>query len=230
MDAETPPRKPAWLEMLGDGRILSQKEMLGLGAHPQTLRRMVDAGKLANPGHGLYQIASFCEDFNAFDQFAVVAKISPTAVIWLLSAAQHHEITQVMPDGIYAVVKSDQQWRIIPGGDFGFTEVKVTRLTDERNFTVGIERSKIYGVDVAMTSPARTIVDLWRYSVLNPRMQQQFVKIDEETFFDAMAAFSRKYGDDGIGHVTSTADSFGILERMMPHLKSFEAGSRMARP
>jgi hypothetical protein len=230
MDAQVPKNKTAWLDTLNDGRILSQRELVTLGAHPQTLRRMVDAGKLSNPGHGLYQVATFATEFNELEQFAIIAKIAPTSIIWLLSAAQHHGITQVMPDGIYAAVKADQQWRIIPGGNFGFTEVRVSRLSNERNFSVGIERTKVFGIDVSITSPARTIVDMWRYSTLNPRLSQENVKIDEETFFDAMAAFSSKYGEDGLGSVTSIADEFRVLERMMPHLKSFEAGSRMMRP
>lgn len=224
-------KESGWLAALSDGKILSHKELVELGAHPQTLRRMVEANRLANPGHGLYQSVEAAAEFNELDQYAVIAKIAPTSVIWLLSAAQYHGITQVMPDGIYAAVKASQRSNIIPGGAFGYTDVKVSRLANEKNFTVGIEKVRVHGIDVSITSPARTIVDMWRYSVLNGALQQRYVKIDEETFYDAMASYSSKFEDqDGLAGITSMASEFGILEAMMPHLKSFEAGAKMMRP
>jgi predicted transcriptional regulator of viral defense system len=225
-------QKPrSWMTVLSDGRILSQKELVELGAHPQTLRRMVEAYELANPAHGLYQSIEAASEFNELDQFAVIAKIAPTSMIWLLSAAQHHGITQVMPDGIYTALRSYERGIIVPGGTFGDIDVKVTRLANEKNFTVGIEKTAVHGVEVSITSAARTIVDMWRYSVLNTALQLRFVKIDEETVYDAMASYVSKSGDQtGLADITSMASEFGVLDAMMPHLKAFEAGFRMARP
>jgi len=219
-----------WLNRLADGGMHSLKELVRYGAHPQTLRRMVDAGRLVNPAHGLYQAAEAASEFTAFEQFAVIAKVAPGSLIWLLSAAQFHEITQVMPDGIYTAVRTSQRGVITPGGEFGFTEVKVTRLANEASFNIGVDQVKIRGVDVAVTSPERTIVDMWRYSVMNTKLQQRYVKIDEETFFDAMASYASKFEEDGLSKISAMALEFGVFESMAPHLKSFEAGSKMVRP
>lgn len=217
-----------WLNSLSDGRIMSYGELVKLGAHPQTLRRMVSANLLASPGQGLYQ--SIDAEFDPFEQFAAISKMAPVSIIWLLSAAQYHEITQVMPTGIFVAVPTAKRSTIATGASFG-AEIQVTRLTNELSFSAGIEKITIHGVEVPITTAPRTVFDLWRYSVLNKNLQQRYVKIDEETFYDAMSSYLSKFGEDeGVAGIVQIASEFGALDAMIPHIKSFEAGARMARP
>jgi len=215
------------LELLSDGQIRSLKELRELGVSPQTLRRLVENGEIENPGLGLYQVPR--QDLDPRDCLAAIAKLVPVSMVWMLSAAAIHGITQDMPANLWLAVPKTHRGTIGPGAAFDGPPLNVTRLARENDFEIGVETVKIRGVDVRITKPERTVVDMWRYSTLNTSVQAQARKIDDETFLDALTNYlSPDRGGGDLASVAEMADKFGVLAGMEPHLKAvnFVAGMR----
>lgn len=203
------------LDALADGTIKTLRDLRDLGVSPQTLRRMVDDGRIASPGLGLYQ--SVHVEFDEREQLATVARLVPSSVVWLLSAAAVHRITQVMPSDIWIAVPPTHRGSV----EMGLATVRATRLSRPRDLEVGIETVTVRGVDVRVTNPARTVVDLWRFSTFNKSIQSQFRKIDDETFLDALSNYlSPDRGNGNIAELADMADLFGVLEQMDAQLKT----------
>jgi predicted transcriptional regulator of viral defense system len=203
------------LEALSDGRIRSLREMRDLGASPQTLRRMVDDGRISSPGLGLYQSADAA--FDEREQFAAVSRAVPSSIVWLLSAAALHRITQVMPADIWIAVPGTHRGSV----EMGMTSIRATRLSRARDLEIGIDTVTVHGVDVRVTNPARTVVDLWRYSTFNESIQSQFRKIDDESFLDALANYlSPDRFNGSMDDLVEMADAFGVLRGMQAQLKT----------
>jgi len=210
------------LDALADGAIKTLGDLRGLGVSPQTLRRMVDDGRIASPGLGLYQAADV--EFDEREQFASVARVVPSSVVWLLSAAAIHRITQVMPSDIWIAVPPSHRGSV----EMGLTPVRATRLSRPRDLEVGIETVTVHGVEVRVTNPARTVVDLWRFSTFNKAIQQQFRKIDDETFLDALSNYlSPDRGNGSLEELSGMAERFGVLEAMDAQLKTANYRSGM---
>jgi len=209
-------------DALADGTIKTLKDLRELGVSPQTLRRMVDDGRIASPGLGLYQSADV--EFDEREQFATLARLVPSSVVWLLSAAALHRITQVMPSDIWIAVPASHRGSV----EMGMTTVRATRLSRPRDLEVGIESVTVHGVEVRVTNPARTVVDLWRFSTFNKAIQSQFKKIDDETFLDALSNYlSPDRGNGNMNDLTEMAERFGVLESMDAQLKTLNHMSSM---
>jgi len=202
------------LDALADGKIRTMRELTDLGVSPQTLRRMVADGRISAPALGLYQ--SVNPPFDEREQFAAVTRLSPSCVVWLLSAAAIHRITEVMPSDIWIAVPANHRGSV----EMGLATVRATRLSRPSDLAVGIEVINVHGVDVRVTSPARTVVDLWRYSTLNRSLQAQFQKVDDATFLDALANYlSPHRGGGEVADLADMAERLGVLDAMEPQLK-----------
>lgn len=140
---------------LAGKRILQSKELEARGVSRMQLRRLVAEGVLERTQRGLYMAKDFPVD--AHISLAEVTARSPKAVIGLLSALRFHELTTENPSDVYIM---------LPVG------TKRPRMTNPRlevswtkpeMLVSGIEEHVICGVKVRITSPARTVVDCFKY-------------------------------------------------------------------
>jgi len=143
------------LELLGTRSMMRLKDFSAQGIDPETLARLVREGIVVRPARGLYQLADGSAD--ARRVLAEAAALVRKGVICLVSALQFHGLTLQMPSSVWMAIERTA-WR--PRIDY--PPIRFVRFTGPA-LSEGIERHRIEGVEVAITDPARTIVDCFRY-------------------------------------------------------------------
>lgn len=141
--------------------LLSRRPVLRLrdfAAHrigSETLARLVREGTVVRPARGLYQLVDAPTD--ASRTLVEAAALVPRGVICLVSALQFHGMTLQMPLSVWMAI-GRTAWR----PRIAYPPMRFVRFTGTA-LTEGVERHRIEGIEVAMTDPARTIVDCFRY-------------------------------------------------------------------
>ena len=134
----------------------SQLEQVGIPYHK--LRQLEARNVVERVGRGLYRLAD-AELTERYSIASVCARV-PNAIVCLLSALQVHEIGTQLPR---------QVWIAIPHkARAPHLEVTGTRLVrfSGAALSYGVEKTVFEGVPARITSPARTIVDCFRYERL----------------------------------------------------------------
>ena len=143
------------VQLLRDRGVARMRELAAAGVTATTVTRMKKAGEMIQLGRGLYQLPD--APASAHHDLAVVAKAVPTGVICLVSALAFHELTDVIPARVWtAIGPKDRK------PNLEYPALQIVRFSDE-HLAHGIKRHKIDGVAVSITTPTRTIVDLFRY-------------------------------------------------------------------
>jgi len=119
------------------------------------LTRLTREGLVRRVGRGLYEVAD--ADWSAHHSLAEVAKRVPNGVVCLLSALQFHELTTQLPFEVWLAV--DPKARVPRGLTVAIRLLRFSGVA----LSEGVEEHGIDGVAVHITSPARTVVDCFRY-------------------------------------------------------------------
>ena len=135
--------------------IFRLKEAKAAGVHPEQVRRLTREGHLTRLGRGLYASAS--SEPGEYHTLAEVAKRVPKGIICLLTALRFHAIVTQHPRQVWLAV---DRLAAIPKLDVAPT--RIVRMSGAA-LTVGIEKHRIEGVTVQVTSPARTVVDCFKF-------------------------------------------------------------------
>lgn len=130
-------------------------EARALGLHPEQLRRLTDQGELTRLGRGLYAPASAAP--TEYHTLAEVATRVPKGIICLLTALRFHAIGTQHPREIWLAVDRRAG---IPRLDVA--PVRVVRISGAA-LTAGIDGHSVEGVTIRITSPARTVVDCFKF-------------------------------------------------------------------
>lgn len=130
-------------------------ELIKAGVTAATVSRMKKKGLILQLQRGLYQLPDASFDVN--HSLAEAAKLVPKGVVCLTSALAFHELTDTIPSRVWMAIGSkDRRPRAIqPPLQFVHFGQKV--------LTSGIKEHTIEGVRVRIYSPAKTVVDLFRY-------------------------------------------------------------------
>jgi len=119
------------------------------------LRTLLRRGQVAQVGRGLYRLAAV--EPNEMETVAMVASAVPGGILCLLSALQIHEIGTQSPHEVWiALDRKARKPTRLPA------KVRVVRFSGSM-LTYGIQTRSTLGVPVRVTSPARTVVDCFRY-------------------------------------------------------------------
>lgn len=163
------------------GTPLTTHELISMGISRGSITRLVEDGRLQRPIRGVYRTPR--ENDDQFYMWACVTKAYPEAVVCLFSAAVFHGMTESMGSTpCYALphsVRPVEGWAIEGGAQF-------LRLRNDRDLSLGVITTRIDGVDVSITSPERTLVDMFRYSSYFKRSQRMNTSVDPEGFQDAL--------------------------------------------
>ena len=119
------------------------------------LRRLCDRGVLEQVDRGIYRLAD--APVTELHSLAEVAVRVPQATVCLLSALQLHELTTEMPHAVWVMI--DRHARM---PKLSYPKLEVVRASG-RALTHGIETREVEGVEVRVTSPAKTVADCFRY-------------------------------------------------------------------
>ncbi len=135
--------------------IFRLTEARALGLHPEQVRRLTRQGHLTRLGRGLYTAASAVP--TEHHTLAEVAKRVPRGIVCLLTALRFHAIGTQHPREIWLAVDRRAG---VPRLDVA--PVRVVRISGAA-LVEGIEEHEVEGVTVRVTSPARTVVDCFRF-------------------------------------------------------------------
>lgn len=143
------------VELLKERGAMRRVELSDAGVHPETLARLMEAGILTRVTRGLYQLAN--ADITASHDLAEVAKRVPKGVICLISALQFHKLTLQMPSRVWLAIPSKARKPTI-----GYPPTRIVRF-GEQALSLGVQTHTIDGVSVPIFTPAKTVVDCFRF-------------------------------------------------------------------
>lgn len=215
------------LALLSGRGVWTTEALRDQGISIRTLRRMVADGYAENPALGLYRSAG--SEPGPWDQWAEVTARQPDCVICLVSAASFHGITLELPASIQIGIpmRAGHPPRM---GDL-YPEVEAIRWRKEENLVVGVDTHSIGGAEVKITSPARTAVDIWRYSVLNQTMPSRAQRITEETCADVISRYlDPDIGGGSTGELGAIARQLGCFDGLRPFLAWSSAQASISKP
>ncbi len=151
----TPPLTKARLDAAGVGAFFRPRDVLQLGVSFRQLQRLAAEGTVEKLGGGLYRLSEV--EPNEYETVAMVASAVPNAIVCLLTALSVHEIGTQLPSEVWiALDRKARKPRRVP------TRLRIVRFSGAM-LTYGVVKRSMLGVPVSITSPARTVVDCFRY-------------------------------------------------------------------
>jgi predicted transcriptional regulator of viral defense system len=137
------------------GGIIRTSQAIAKGIHPRNLYSLRAKGRIVPLSRGLYRLADLPDLGNP--DFSVVAARIPAAVICLVSALSFHGITTQVPHWVdIALPRGTKTPRL------DFPPLRIFRFS--RNIhKVGVKTHDVDGIAVHVYTPARTIVDCFKF-------------------------------------------------------------------
>lgn len=135
--------------------VLSASDLPPYKAPGVVLNRLYREGRLNRTGRGLYSLPNV--DLSEHHTLAEVAKRIPHGIVCLLSALRFHKLTTQSPYEIWVSIDVKARKPRIDSPRIHFVRFSGAALTH------GIEKIKIEGVPVQITSPAKTVADCFKY-------------------------------------------------------------------
>ena len=143
------------LEAAGIGAFFRPRDIEAIGVPYRRLRGLVAAGAVENLGGGLYRLAEV--EPTELETVAMVAAAVPHAIVCLMTALRVYEIGTESPHEVWiAINRKARRPARVPA------QIRVVWFS-KAMLTYGVVRRPMLGVPVAITSPARTVVDCFRY-------------------------------------------------------------------
>lgn len=200
------------ISLLQERGIARLSEFIAAGITSATIARMEKRGELLQLGRGLYQLPD--ADLDANHSLAEAAKRVPKGVICLVSALAFHELTDTIPSHVWMAIGS-KDWRPkVDSPPLQFVRFGLKVLN------VGIEEHLIEGVTVRIYSPAKTVVDLFRYR------QREGVRFQQSTGLNLAVEGMREAlrgGKATPAEMAAYANDAGIWKIVQPYLETLTA-------
>jgi len=143
------------LKKAGVGTFFRPGQLKPLGISYPRLQDFVAAGAVEKVGGGLYRLAA--AEPRELETVAMVAAAVPAGVICLLSALRIHGIGTQSPHEVWLALDRKARKPQRPPA-----KVRIVRFSGPM-LRYGVQERKILGVPAHITSPARTVVDCFRY-------------------------------------------------------------------
>ena len=125
------------------------------GVSRTELRRLVEAGDLERVGRGLYKLPGVV--LTEKHSLAQASRLVPRGVVCLLSALRFHELTTQNPPEVWMAIAT-KAWRPEPSS----LRVRLVHMSAPL-LEIGVETRDIGGVEVRVTTPARTVADCFKF-------------------------------------------------------------------
>jgi predicted transcriptional regulator of viral defense system len=143
------------LSLLKQQGMVRLSEFTKAGVTAATVSRMKEKGLITRLGRGLYQLPGSPLDAN--HTLAEAAKHVPRCVVCLVSALAFHDLTDTIPSRVWMAIGPKDRHSLVTHPPLQLVRFKPELLR------AGVEIHHIEGVPVNITSPAKTVVDLFRY-------------------------------------------------------------------
>lgn len=135
--------------------VFRPQDAEALGISRSRLRAWLRSGTAERVGRGLYRLAEATP--SEHETLAMVAARVPQAVVCLLTALHVHGIGTQAPREVWIAIDRKARKPSLPR-----LPVRVVRFSGPM-LTYAVQTHEIQGVDVRITTPARTVVDCFRY-------------------------------------------------------------------
>lgn len=191
------------LELVDGVGLLRPSDLEKAGISRQYAYRLCDSGVLRRVGPGLYARAKSEESENI--SLATVARRVPAAIICLLSALRFHELTTQNPHRVWIALPPRSRVPVISGLALRVVQFSGTALSE------GVETLEMDGVSVRITTPARTVVDCFKYRNKIGR------DVAVEALRDAM-----DQGKASLGEIIRIAEARKVARVMHPYLEFYQ--------
>ncbi len=143
------------LNKVNIGAFFHPRHLEPFGISFQDLQRLVKMDKIEKVGKGLYRLTAIKP--TELETIAMVCSAVPSGIICLLSALLIHEIGTQNPHEIWlAIDVKARKPAHLPA------RVRFFRFSGVM-LTYGVQTRTVQGIPVHITSPARTVVDCFRY-------------------------------------------------------------------
>ena len=140
---------------LGARSFFCPSDAAELGVDSRRLRRLVDDGFVERVARGLYRFAG-AEPTEHYSLAAVCTRV-PSAIVCLLSALSVHGLGTQLPREVWIAIPHKSRTPRLPE-----LPVKVVRFSGA-SLRYGVGSAAFEGVPARITSPARTVVDCFRF-------------------------------------------------------------------
>lgn len=202
-------------------------DFLAHGINRMALSRLERMGEIERVGHGLYRLP---DTASMFADWAALSSRYPDIVIMTQSAATFHRTTQDLVGAIHVarpskvIIDPVTNERKIDAKSTKIASpvtVRVARLqqTEEHDpFSYGIETHMIEGIPVRITNLERTLVDMFRFSAMNPSLRKGG-HISEESFIVCLERTLQRR-DFSMNRLSEYARKAGVRQHLSPLVKS----------
>ncbi|MDF1800318.1 MAG: type IV toxin-antitoxin system AbiEi family antitoxin domain-containing protein [Planctomycetota bacterium] len=143
------------LELVARKGLVRPSDLDVLGVHRMVLTRLVAKGLLERIDRGVYRLAD-AEPLGAPD-LALIATRVPAGVLGLVTALSHHGLTDQIPKWVDVILA-----RSTPSPRIEYPPLRLF-WASEAAHSQGVETFNLDGVEVRMTSPAKTVADCFKY-------------------------------------------------------------------
>jgi predicted transcriptional regulator of viral defense system len=143
------------LALLQRHGIMRLSELTEQGISAAAVQRLEQKGLVLRLARGLYQLPG--AELDPHHSLAEAAKRVPKGVVCLTSALAYHELTDAIPSRIWMAIGL-KDWR----PQVTEPPLQLVRF-GPKVLNAGIEMHTIEGAAVRIYSPAKTIVDMFRY-------------------------------------------------------------------
>lgn len=137
------------------GGMVRMADAVRAGIHRNTLRAMLQAGKIERLTRGLYRLQD--EPAMSEPDLMTVAEKVPNGVVCLISALAYHEMTTQIPHEVYVAISRNSEPPRLE-----YPPLRVFRFSGEA-FSAGIRRERFDGVAVRIYDPEKTLADCFKY-------------------------------------------------------------------
>lgn len=155
----------AKLHKVAGDAFFRSRDLAALGLTFRDLSQLIEDGAVERVARGLYRPRS-AEPTEHHTLAAVCARV-PQAIVCLLSALRVHEIGTQLPREVWIAIPHKARAPRMP--EF---PIRIVRFSGP-SLRYGIQQIRIEGVSTRVTSPARTVVDCFRFRRLVGRSAAQ---------------------------------------------------------
>jgi predicted transcriptional regulator of viral defense system len=135
--------------------VVRARDLEALGVPRVALQRAVARGQVIRRARGIYVKPDHA--VTRHTDIAAVGARTPKAVVCLVSALEYHGLTTQVPHAVWIMIQKSSHRPTINA-----PAVRIVRASGPA-LTAGVEKHKIEGVVVQMTTPAKTVADCFRY-------------------------------------------------------------------
>ena len=189
------------LQRAGVGTFFRPRDVTPLGISHRKLQGWVAEGRVEKIGYGLYRISDI--EPTESENVAMVAAAIPNAVVCLLTALRYYDIGTQSPHEIWIALDRKHRKPAHPP-----CRVHIVRFSG-RMLTYGVLQNSALGVPFRITSPARTVVDCFRYRK----------KFGLDVALEALEDISRS-GIATIGEIERAAEICRASTVMRPYMEA----------